>query len=138
MKDKLRELLQTKLNTLSHGFPTCWQGSQEPEKAPVWGRYSINLGDTNPNTVGAFTSRTLGILTLQVMLRETEGTRPAYQAADTLSAGLRMHAANFNATDGVGHYRFAEISGPLQTGTSGGFNTFAISAPFVVDFSPTT
>lgn len=136
MKDALRQTLQTKADSIAPGVPVCWLGQQEPAKADAFGRWSVILGDTKPATVGASMTRTLGILTLQIMTREGAGTKAAHDAADACSTALRNWQTHFTAA-GTGTITFNEVSGPSHTGASAGYLTHNITAPFYVDFQPT-
>lgn len=136
MKEAARQAIAAKINSIALAIPTCWHGHVEPPNAAAWGRWSIVWGDTKAAAVGSGMSRTWGIATLQIMLAEGQGMKPAHTAADTISDSLRQWQTQITSGGRPGTVTFAEISGPTDNGASAAFWQYSIRAPFYVDFYP--
>lgn len=139
-KDAIREKIATEADAIALPFTAHWQGAKQPQAhAATWGRWSLALGETNPRTLGEATSRTPGILYLQIFIAEGTASKPAYEAADLLSTRLRRAQLTWTADGTAYSARFAEIDGPTQTGGGGAaFTAWNIAARFTVDTTPAT
>lgn len=137
-KDAIRAKIAAEADAVALAFAAHWQGAKQPQAhAATWGRWSLALGETNPRTLGEATSRTPGILYLQIFIAEGTPSKAAYEAADALSARLRRAQLTWTAAGTAYSASFFEIDGPTQAGSGGqAFTAWNIAARFTVDTTP--
>lgn len=100
-----------------------------PEGAP-WCRFSIQWGERDSVAVGGTRKRQVGILSLQIFMPETGGTKAATVATDKLAE--IFDSAQIVAGPGL-VVTFDQVGGPEQAGTRTGYQQQNAAVSFYVD-----
>lgn len=126
-----RQLLSNAIAAMDPGFPVGWEGSVslQPEGFPTWGRWNILQGDTIPAIIGPGHTRGVGMVILQVFVKEEGGTKAFTEAADKV-AGLLDRLELSREKDGVLHCVTLATSGMIQAGSAGGYQQKNIVCEF--------
>ena len=138
MKDVARQTIQDRISAVwLLSTPCVFYFDNQPrgeQTKTAWARISLQIGKSEPSTVGREGIRTPATLFVQVFIPEDTGTAVAFKVADKLDEALRFQQLTFTVgSKNCSVNGDSGCTGPIPGQASGGFRMYSLMHVLRID-----